>query len=89
MRLTFMWLAVRATVPDDVQDGPETAAQRRAVEPDRRLFPWNPPTRLGGRPRIPPRACFEGILWVLRSGARWKDLTRSFPSLTTFWRRFK
>ena len=34
----------------------------------------------GGRPPIPPRACLEGILWVLISGARWKDLPTHFPS---------
>ena len=34
------------------------------------------------------RRCLEGILWVLRSGARWKDLPRSFPSYVTCWRRF-
>ena len=53
------------------------------------LFPWEGPSRVGGRPQAPPRECFEGILWVLRTGARWKDLPKSFPSFTTCWRRFK
>ena len=53
------------------------------------LFPWNPPTRKGGRPTVPPRACLEGILWVLRTGARWKDLPESYPSYVTCWRRLR
>jgi len=36
-------------------------------------------TRHGGRPRADDRACLEGILWVLRSGARWKDLPDWYP----------
>ena len=52
------------------------------------LFPWEPPTRFGGRPKIPPRDCLEGILWVLRTGARWQDLPKQFPSYPTCWRRF-
>lgn len=44
------------------------------------LFPDPPMSRLGGRPFKANRACFEGILWVLTSGARWKDLPRCFPS---------
>ena len=53
------------------------------------LFPWTPPTSVGGRPKVPPRDCLEGILWVLRTGCRWKDLPDVFPSYTTCWRRFR
>ena len=52
------------------------------------LFSHAPPGPKGGRPRANSRACFEGILWVLRSGARWKDLPSRFPSYATCWRRF-
>ena len=40
-------------------------------------------------PRVDTRLCVEGILWVLRSGARWKDMPRCFPSYATCWRRFE
>lgn len=53
------------------------------------LFPWEPPSQAGGRPRVEPRACLEGILWVLRTGARWKDLPKTFPSYPTCWRRLQ
>jgi transposase len=41
----------------------------------------------GGPKPIPNRPVFEGILWVLRSGARWKDMPRRFPSYSTCRRR--
>lgn len=53
------------------------------------LFPEPPRRPKGGRPSAPARGCFEGILWILRSGARWKDLPKHFPSPTTCWRRHK
>jgi len=52
------------------------------------LFAEPPPDPRGGRPRADARHCLEGILWVLKSGARWKDLPRCFPSYVTCWRRF-
>jgi transposase len=52
------------------------------------LFPEPAPSANGGRPRAPTRPCVEGILWILRSGARWKDLPTHFPSPSTCWRRF-
>ncbi len=51
------------------------------------LFENPDPSPAGGRPRVDPRRCFEGIAWVLRTGARWKDLPKSFPSPATYWRR--
>jgi transposase len=42
-----------------------------------------------GRPRHDPRRVLGGILWVLRSGARWKDLPDRFPSYQTCHRRFQ
>ena len=47
----------------------------------------SPRSPRGGRPRVPPRPCLEGILWVLTSGSRWKDLPERYPSPTTCWRR--
>jgi len=41
----------------------------------------------GGPKPIPNRPVFEGILWVLRSGARWKDMPDCFPSYSTCRRR--
>src|SRR5215204_3319469 len=54
-----------------------------------RLLPKEKPSPHGGRRRIDDREVMEGILWVLRSGARWKDLPREYPSATTCWRRLR
>lgn len=52
-------------------------------------LPRLPRTDKGGRPWRSDRECLEGILWVLRSGARWKDLPERYPSPSTCWRRLQ
>lgn len=53
------------------------------------LFEWEPPTRAGGRPVIPPRAVLEALLWMLRNGGPWKDLPKHFASESTCRRRLR
>ncbi|MBX3443841.1 MAG: IS5 family transposase [Planctomyces sp.] len=61
-----------------------TDAQWEKLRP---LIPQRPRSPRGGRPPADDRACLEGILWVLKTGARWKDLPGEFPSPATCWRR--
>lgn len=42
-----------------------------------------------GRPAHGHREVLNGILWILRSGARWQDLPERFPSYQTCHRRFQ
>ena len=42
-----------------------------------------------GRPWRGNREVLNGILWILRSGARWQDLPERFPSYQTCHRRFQ
>jgi transposase len=51
--------------------------------PEAQASPW------GGPQPIPNRPCFEGILWILRTGARWKDVPKRYPSPSTCWRRLR
>ncbi|MBI5059381.1 IS5 family transposase [candidate division KSB1 bacterium] len=43
----------------------------------------------GGRPRVPARDVWNGILWVLRTGAPWHDLPDRYPPYQTCHRRFQ
>ena len=53
------------------------------------LFPDPPANPQGGRPSRKNRDCFEGILFVLLTGCRWKDLPTHFPSKSVCHQRFK
>src|SRR5450631_3018233 len=43
----------------------------------------------GGRPWRDPRDVLNGVLWVLRTGARWADLPGRYPPYQTCHRRFQ
>jgi transposase len=49
------------------------------------LFP--PPARTG-RPRRDRREILDGILWILRAGAPWRDLPSEFGPWATVWDLF-
>jgi len=42
-----------------------------------------------GRPQRHPREVLDGILWVLRTGAPWKDVPQRYPPYQTCHRRFQ
>lgn len=63
-----------------------TEKQWKKLEP---LFPEPKRSAKGGQEPAPNRACLEGILWLLRSGARYKDMPSHLPSGSTCWRRLQ
>ena len=46
------------------------------------------PNKPRGVPRVNDRRVLNGILWVLRSGAPWRDLPNEFGPYTTCYNRF-
>ena len=63
-----------------------TDEQWGRIEP---CLPEYEPSPQGGRPRANDRECLEGILWLLRTGARWRDIPVDLPSGCTCWRRLQ
>src|SRR2546426_2170847 len=62
-----------------------TDAQWAVLQP----FLHPKPVRKRGRPWQDARAVFNGILWVLRTGAPWHDLPDRYPPYQTCHRRFQ
>lgn len=67
----------------------EADLAERLWERVRPLLPEEAPKPEGGRPRADDRLCFLGIVHVLRSGCRWRDVPGEYPCGTTCWRRHK
>jgi transposase len=53
------------------------------------LLPPRPPHPKGGRPFADDRSCFEGVVYVLRNGLRWRAMPACYPSAVTCWRRHR
>lgn len=77
---------------------PNTTGSRTAPQPFLSDSQWNLIKDLfenpdssphGGRPRVEARACLEGVLWILKTGAPWKYLPPQYPSPCTCWRRHR
>ncbi|BFH12139.1 hypothetical protein PMJ10TS2_76170 [Paenibacillus melissococcoides] len=56
-----------------------------------RLKDLLPPERKpqGGRPAIDNRKMFNAMLWVIRSGAPWRDLPEHYGSWSSVYSRFR
>jgi transposase len=54
-----------------------------------KIEPLLPRLKSNGRPWKRNREVLEGVLWILRTGARWKDLPERYPHPSTCWRRLK
>jgi transposase len=55
----------------------------------KKIAPLLPQSSGRGRPWAENRRVLEGILWVLKTGARWRDLPPAYPSPSTCWRRLQ
>lgn len=47
------------------------------------------PKQTMGRPRLDDRGLFNGILWILCSGAAWRDLPERYGKWQTVYSRFR
>jgi transposase len=64
-----------------------TDAQWEVLKP---LLAPKTPRKRRGRPWADTRSVFEGVLWILRTGAQWAELPRAkFPPYQTCHRRFQ
>ena len=61
----------------------------RQWEEVRKHLPERKPSPQGGRPPVDDRQCFEGILWILWTGAQWEELPARYGKKSTVHDRLK
>ena len=54
-----------------------------------KIGPLLPGKAVTGRPRADDRRTIDGILYVLKTGCRWKDLPHRYGAYVTAWRRLR
>lgn len=47
------------------------------------------PSAQGGRPPTDHRRVLDGVLWINRTGAPWRDLPEQFGNWNSVWRQFR
>jgi transposase len=52
------------------------------------LLPKSKSRNKGGRPVVDRRKVLDGVFWILRTGAPWRDMPEQFGSWQTAWRLF-
>jgi len=72
---------VTSNITDEVSDMKRIIRRYELTDAEwERLKPYFPERQLGdkGRPRREPREILNGIFWIARSGAAWRDLPERY-----------
>ena len=81
----YLGPAIRRCEHRDRRDSsPRTGASNREIRTHGLCLPNKP----RGVPRVNDRRVLNGIFWILRSGAPWRDLPEGFGPYTTCYNRF-
>lgn len=83
---------VTSNITDEVSDMKRIIRRYELTDAEwERVRPYFPERQLGdkGRPRREPRQILNGIFWIVRSGAAWRDLPERYGPYSTVYKRFR
>ena len=84
--------AVTSNKTDEVSDMKRIIRRYELTDAEwERMQPYFPERQMGdkGRPRREPREMLNGIFWIARSGAAWRDLPERYGPWQTVYKRFR